>query len=280
MDALSSSHRQAVVYLISALLLAAVTALFDSSVLWVSVVLIALGGVPHGAVDLHITLPGTHRWRELGVYLASISIVLLGWYLWPPLMLAFFLLNSAWHFGDCDLQTSHRAKPLLAVLYGSAILITLIRPDDASVRWIIMDLAGAADIVTVPELVRWLAYALVLVIPVWTSRANGLQQFLRGMVIIGMGLWTPSLLAFTWYFVFVHSWSSVDRLRGYLSPQKPLAWVHVLKAAAPLSVVTYAGIGLGYVALPAASLTSLLFIALSALTLPHSRLFSRVYAQS
>lgn len=270
-------------YLISAialLLLSLIAETSGSVVLIVSALLIALGGIPHGAVDLHLTLPGAQRRRELGVYLASISIVLLGWYLWPPLMLGFFLLNSAWHFGDCDLQTSHRAKPLLAVLYGSAILITLVRPDDPSVRWIIMDLAGAADIVTMPDLVRWLAFALVLVMPIWTNPSNGFQQLFRSTVIIGMGLWAPSLVAFTWYFVFIHSWSSVDRLRDYLSPEKPLEWVHVLKAAAPLSVVTYAGIALGYMLLPAASLVALLFVALSALTLPHSRLFSRVYAQS
>ena len=285
MDALSSSYRSAVVYVGSALILVALTTLLPSAVVVLSVLLISLGGVPHGAVDLHLTLPGAQRWRELAVYLVSMSAVLLGWYLSSPVMLAFFLVNSAWHFGDCDLSTPHAAKPVLALVYGLAVLLVVINPLDPSIYWILEDLIGQADLssfVTIiePYLVpmRIIAMVLVVTVPVSTNHTTRIAALVRGILIVGMGLMAPSLVAFTWYFVVIHSWTSLSRLRFYVSATEPWTWRRLIVAAAPLSVVTYAGVVIGYLLLPISSLTALLFVALSALTLPHSRLFSRVYA--
>jgi hypothetical protein len=51
----------------------------------------------------------------------------------------------------------------------------------------------------------------------------------------------------------------------------------LIAAAAPLSLVTYLGIALGYIVFSGVDILAMLFIALSALTVPHSRLFHRVY---
>jgi hypothetical protein len=103
------------------------------------------------------------------------------------------------------------------------------------------------------------------------------QTILRGLLIVGIAMLAPSLIAFTWYFVVMHSWTSMNALRHYINESHPWSWQKLIRAAAPLSILTFVGIGMGYVVFPDLNILAMLFIALSALTVPHSRLFHRVY---
>ena len=86
-------------------------------------ILIALLGIPHGSLDLHLMSTRAQRLRELAIYIVCIALVLGIWLVQPTLMLALFLINSAWHFGDCDIRSTTRIKPLLALVYGTSILM-------------------------------------------------------------------------------------------------------------------------------------------------------------
>lgn len=89
---------------------------------------------------------------------------------------------------------------------------------------------------------------------------------------------TPSLMSFTWYYTVIHSLTSIGNLRDYLSlADGPWSWARLTCEAAPLTIATYIGITFGYLTLSQTSVLSMLFIALSALTVPHTRLFHRVY---
>lgn len=243
-------------------------------------VCIALLGIPHGALDLHMITGRAQRTIELGIYLASIALVIAGWMIAPLFMLVFFLLNSAWHFGDCDLQMTSRWKAPLAMVYGFAMLIVLIDPADPSVSWIIAQLMSA-PVEAVQQvsslLLRIAAGGIVLLIPFAQSRATWTNSFLRGSCIVVVATCTSSLFAFTLYFTMIHALTSMNALRYHMQTDTPWTWPQLLKASAPLTLVSYVGIGITAVIIPNMSLLSLLFIALSALTLPHSRLFHRVY---
>jgi Brp/Blh family beta-carotene 15,15'-monooxygenase len=243
-------------------------------------VCIALLGIPHGALDLHMITGRAQRTIELGIYLFSIALVIAGWMIAPTIMLGFFLLNSAWHFGDCDLQMTSRWKAPLAMVYGLAMLVVLIDPADPSVSWIIAQLTSTS-IEVVQEFssrsVRLLAGAIILFVPFAQARSTWVQSLLRSSCIVVVAALTSSLIAFTFYFAMIHAFTSMNALRYYMQTDTPWTWTQVVKAAAPLTLVSLVGIGAGGFFIPSMSLLSLLFIALSALTLPHSRLFHRVY---
>jgi len=243
-------------------------------------VCIALLGIPHGALDLHMITGRAQRTIELGIYLFSIALVIAGWMIAPTIMLGFFLLNSAWHFGDCDLQMTSRWKAPLAMVYGLAMLVVLIDPADPSVSWIIAQLTSTS-IEVVQEFssrsVRLLAGAIILFVPFAQARSTWVQSLLRSSCIVVVAALTSSLIAFTFYFAMIHAFTSMNALRYYMQTDTPWTWPQLVKAAAPLTLVSLVGIGAGGFFIPSMSLLSLLFIALSALTLPHSRLFHRVY---
>lgn len=241
---------------------------------------IAVMGIPHGALDLHLISGRSKRHVELVIYLLAILSVLIVWYVAPIVMLGVFLLNSAWHFGDCDLQQSSRWGSPLALLYGVAVLVVLIVPTDASVQWIIAAITGSTELpswIANTTSVRWIAALIVLIIPLLQSADLRRSGVTRSVAVIIASLIMPSLLAFTWYFAVAHSWSSMQQLRVHLEPTGSWTWWRLIRSAAPLTLVTYAGIAIGSVYLSGSSILPLLFIGLSALTVPHSRLFHRVY---
>ena len=280
MDAVPSGHRTTLIFATTAAMVALLGLLPSSVGTLASAVIIALAGIPHGSLDLHLLSTKARRSAELVLYLASIAAVLGVWYVAPWLMLVVFLLNSAWHFGDCDVRLEGRLHPLVTSLYGIAVLFLLIDPTDSSVDWIIAQLVGGPVSVPAtwqPGLVRAAAAVGVVVLPLVGTGQDRLFLLLRGGTIVAVSVAVPSLLAFTWYFAVLHSWVSMDRLRHHLSAERPVSWQRLLKLAAPLTLLTYLGLGVGAMLLPQTAVLALLFVALSALTVPHSRLFHRVY---
>lgn len=243
--------------------------------------LIALLGIPHGSLDLHLMSTRAQRLRELGIYLVCIALVLVVWLMQPTLMLTLFLINSAWHFGDCDISTNHRLRPLLALTYGAAVLLLLIDLKDPTIGIILQTLLGYpvdASMISYYSMLRILAAVLVFGTPMVHSQVPRGNLLLRGLLILGVAMLAPSLIAFTWYFVVMHSWTSMNALRHYIDSTNPWSWRMLIIAAAPLSLLTFIGIGIGPLVFPHVNILAMLFIALSALTVPHSRLFHRVYA--
>lgn len=281
MESLSPRNLPALVQFASALVLVLLQNLLtgEQSII-VAGVCIAVLGIPHGALDLHMITGRAQRTIELGIYLASIALMIAGWMFAPTMMLGFFLLNSAWHFGDCDLQMTSRWKAPLAMLYGLAVLVVLIDPADPSVSWIIAQLVSTAieavqQVSSLP--LRIVAGGIVLLMPFAQSRANWRDSIVRSVCVLTVAALTSSLIAFTFYFTMIHALTSMNALRYYMQTDTPWTWKQLVKAAAPLTLVSLIGIGVGAIVIPGMSLLSLLFIALSALTLPHSRLFHRVY---
>ncbi len=280
MDAVSPSNHPTLVYALAALVAIAVGFVPTDIGVIVSGILIAILGIPHGSLDLHLMSTRRQRLRELAIYIICIGLVLGIWLTQPTLMLTLFLINSAWHFGDCDIRTSHRLKPILAFTYGVSVLAVLIDLRDPTIGSILSTLLGFGfDVSTAPHynVVRMLTSALVIGIPLVSSGEEGKNSILQSMLIVAVSMLAPSLIAFTWYFVVVHSWTSMDRLRYHIDAANPWTWQMLVKAAAPLSILTYVGIALAQMMFSSVDVLAMLFIALSALTVPHSRLFHRVY---
>ncbi len=281
MASVSTRNHSALVYGLTAVIAVFLGFAATNVAVGVCGLLIALLGIPHGSLDLHLMSTRAQRLRELGIYLVCIALVLVVWLMQPTLMLTLFLINSAWHFGDCDISTNHRLRPLLALTYGAAVLLLLIDLKDPTIGIILQTLLGYpvdASMISYYSMLRILAAVLVFGTPMVHSQVPRGNLLLRGLLILGVAMLAPSLIAFTWYFVVMHSWTSMNALRHYIDTTNPWSWRMLIIAAAPLSLVSFIGIGMGQLVFPQVNMLAMLFIALSALTVPHSRLFHRVYA--
>lgn len=281
MASVPSGNRPTLILLLSAIAALVVQELgYTSS----SVVLgsaIALLGIPHGAVDHHMMGgKGGRRTADVLRYVAAIALVISVWLISPLVMLMLFLVNSAWHFGDCDVPNAGRLHWLRASVYGASVLVLLVDPRSAAVRIIIEELLRTpldAQMFVGLESYRIAAAVMVMIIPAMVSVPVIRQRLIRSTIIVALAFTVDSLLAFTWYFTIVHALTSMNDLRHHLGGRFPWSWRELIVAALPLSLVSYIGIGLATLFLPQTSGLVALFIALSALTLPHSVLFHRIY---
>ncbi|MBU3678737.1 MAG: hypothetical protein FGM32_03910 [Candidatus Kapabacteria bacterium] len=281
MATVSTGHRQTLIAVVSAVLalLFQGAGLSDSPL--VLGLAIALFGIPHGAVDHHMMgISGGRRNADLLRYIGALGLVLSVWWFAPNIMLVLFLLNSAWHFGDCDVPNVGRLHTIRALMYGLAVLILMVDPRDPSVKSIIEELLRQPlSLSTFTALDSWrnVAAVIVIILPSMIVHPGIRYRLIRSAIIVALAFSVNSLLAFTWYFTFVHAYTSMNDLRHHLGGRVLWSWGELIRAALPLSLVSYAGIGLAALLLPNTSMMVALFVALSALTLPHSVLFHRVY---
>ena len=280
MEPVSSRHLPSIVAL-STWLLALLLSMYGGSMISPLIIAsIALLGMPHGALDLHIIGATSSSIREVVLYLTGIALVVLAWYTAPALMLVVFLLNSAWHFGDCDLQHMRRWRAISSLIYGCAVLVALINPFDPAISDILHQLVPTTSLALDGSLylyIRIIAASVVLVLPLAQDAEHRAAGIIRSVLVVAGAFLLPSLVAFAWYFAAIHSWSSLRALRLHLNQLESWTWSRLVLASVPLTLVTYIGIGIAYLLLPHAAILPLLFISLSALTVPHSRLFHRVY---
>lgn len=181
-------------------------------------VAILVFGIPHGAVDhkVHLSISSKKNLVAFIVkYLAVAGLYILVWILNPPIGLIFFLLLSAYHFGQELLENQELTgntvlialgglfiifAPLLFHYQEAYVFLETIAPNtfpalDGSVAKII------AFLITIFFVVSVFFYALTKRIQ-W-SQAINLYAFI-GM-IISLNLFLSFLIAFTAYFILFHS---------------------------------------------------------------------------
>lgn len=270
-------------------------------------------GLAHGACD-QLVLPATGQIRRgrraylgrfvLG-YLGLAAAAGLGWWHWPGVAVSLFFLLTVWHWGSADAPAQPGQLPLWlahSLLRGTLLFAVPARWWPAEMQHSVNGLlvfAGAAPLAT-----GWFTHAALGLWPLvgighlalWACYAKR-RDFKRvytdaGEVLLLTGLFLalPPLLALGVYFVFWHSLQHILRLNrvfGYEALGGPRrAWAALGREVAffsrrafPLLVVSLAvPVGL-YLLVPArlAALDTLLGIAVltaALLTLPHALLVS------
>lgn len=300
------------------LVLAGLGQAFPAQAGWLLGPLLAVGlvslGIAHGACD-QLVLPA-HRPAGLGrgyplrfgaSYLGLAVMAGLGWWRWPGAAVGGFFLLTAWHWGSADAPALPRHQALWVVhsLLRGALLFAVpaqwwpVEAQD-SVEGLLA-FAGAAPLVAgqfaagaaclwplvlAGHLALWGSYAVLQRPQRWRTDA------MESLLLTGLFLALPPLLALGVYFVFWHSLQHVLRLNSLLGyaatadPAKPWvalgrelgffarrAWPPLLASLAALAVL-YALPG----APPLSSPTWLgpALAATAAVTLPHSLLVSLV----
>lgn len=255
-------------------------------------ILILTAGIPHGSLD---HLIGRERGESVSLprffllYLGSLVVYFVAWMLVPGWALLFFLLITAWHFGESDLLSLgiRRKHPLLIFSYGVCITVWLLwqHPGDLQ-EWtavISQDSrlmrAAVEALAAVPVMFFYGVVALILLADRPTGKSSVATRvvFLLFLYLLSH---TSLLIGFVLYFAGWHSVNALFHLR--LLAFRKGSLLRMMRLALPvflLALGLLAGIAcftevrwLEKNGLPA------LFVLLSVLTLPHMTEMHRLYS--
>ena len=200
---------------------------------------IFLTGIPHGALDHLVekeTALRTHRQYSFGRFLLKyvllIGIYAIAWYLFSLLSLLIFLLISAWHFGETDVEkVPSKAYLWMAnrFLHGAFVLAWLLLGHAAETTPILERITqSSAEELWIWQYAvahRWqiLLNGWVLIsVLTWAAQQQHPAVFdaarmLRLLLVLILCQALPLLLAFTLYFAGWHSISAFQTIRAYLT---------------------------------------------------------------
>jgi beta-carotene 15,15'-dioxygenase len=262
-------------------------------------------GIPHGAIDHLVEKETAERQQKsfnlfafLAKYLLTMGFYAAAWFVLPSLSLLFFLLISAWHFGETDIENAP-PTPLWNTArfsFGCFILSFILLFHAVEVTPILERISRNNDnvqavwqfFVADKDIILIAFAAATGIFSFFANKKNAINvdkmRLARLMAIVALTYFLPLLPAFGLYFGGWHALCSFDNIHHYLMSQNSKnAEVSLLKTwSKTLGFTLLAISGLAFAtwfwlrfyhtwdALP------LLFIFLSLITLPHLNVMHRM----
>jgi beta-carotene 15,15'-dioxygenase len=267
------------------------------------IVMLAVTGIPHGALD-HLVAQETARqqnrsfnlWPFMLRYIGTMLLYALVWFGSPLLSLALFLIISAWHFGETDIDQApdHWLWNLTRLLTGTWVLLFIllthaaevgpvwirITQEDPTALWI-WQTATQYDTYLI---LMGLALLVVLFSIAYRSRPIRIDLIRYGhwAFILILCYYLPLLPAFALYFSGWHALYSFRSIGQHLSSGTtqvaPLDMLQIWLKSLPLTGVALLFLGamayLWHNFLNSWDPLPVLFIFISLITLPHLNVMS------
>ena len=256
---------------------------------------ILLFGIPHGAMDhkINVTLAPNRSVKVFVTRYIAVAIGFVAWWLLMPVKAFFaFLLLSAYHFGQELIEgyTQKVRSPAIYMLFGAIIIINpvVIRYNELG------NIFTAFSGVGLPS-VGHLTILLISSSLLLTGVVAALRMYLRKQIDKKQTYWLltfmayvtfsytllPFLLAFTLYFVLFHSANALHhQYRWMKQRQNQYSIKQFVVDLGPFSLVAIAGVGLLVSQIGISNWDKVfvvMFVFISALTLPHALLFHQFY---
>ncbi len=258
--------------------------------------LILLTGIPHGALD-HVIQEATDKKMNrvynaklfLLKYLMIMALYGLAWYWFSGLSLAIFLLISAWHFGETDLEKAPQNALIWSftrLIYGFYILAFILLTHLDEVRPIVDKMIGNQEsamaflnfiALNVKQILYLLGLSFITIFIV--AQSEFLIQFdkiriFRLCIILIISAFLPLLPAFALYFGGWHALCAFDNIHDYLRKDHPsLSFKLVYFKTLPLTILSiiFLFTFLWYCHIYTQNFDPfpILFIFISLITLPH-----------
>jgi Brp/Blh family beta-carotene 15,15'-monooxygenase len=252
---------------------------------------ILLIGIPHGAID-HVLFFKKRSLSQLqfySIYLGLILIFLVLWIFFPFWSLLLFLLISAFHFGESqfsEIKTARLIKYLLFPVWGIALLSTLMHYNLQELINITTYFKDTNDLQIMYDqgliyklyLATNIGSVLLLLILCLKSQMR-LDRFFSELFLLAILHITfylfPFLIAFTMYFVILHSIQVMHQEFQFLKRDSDsFKFIDFLKILTPYSLLsiffTALIIVLSYVGVISYSVPLVSIIIISVITLPHA----------
>ena len=257
--------------------------------------LIVIAGVPHGAVDNHLLIKPLSRLPVVAfhiIYSGLVILYLVLWFIFPTFSFMFFLLLTAYHFGEAyvryfSLNTIY--KVLLNFATGVAILSGMVmfnfeEFNNFLITQTLMEFSSGIEL----DLILYsfiISNTLVLLFISWeyflsNKKAIDLASDILNVVILYLAFYFLDFLkSFTLFFVFWHSFDVLKQIFNYLKDKDKVKGIgHFIKFMLPNYIVS---IIIGAALLVTIhfldielKITSIIFLFLASLTLPHALVMS------
>lgn len=264
-------------------------------------IFVIIVGIPHGAIDHLIEQKYLEKQRRsfsmvhfLFKYITQILIYALLWFFMPALSLALFLVLSAWHFGESDMQPApkHPLWKISQIVLGSLILFFILMREPLFTADLILRITQ--ENVLAYNSWNWAVgnsiqiYVTLLAVLIFNSfvalRYESLQWSKMKWIHLGLILviiyFLPLLPAFAFYFGGWHSLNTFDHMSDFLDKKNSLGqlWVAALPFTLlaiffmSLSAFIWSNYMMHVDPLP------ILFIFISVITLPHLLVMNKMFA--
>jgi len=276
---------QALIPLSIALLIAytAVPDLFN----YIQIILFTFGllaiGIPHGAVD-HLLENGHFLERSkvafVLYYLSLAAINLVCWIYFPVYALVFFLLYSAWHFGQTDMQEWHPKEnnPFKNIAWGCILLGIILFGHTPETNHILENLSVQqihfnnleGKIISVVLSIMGIAWSLL------TKR----RQMLFSVLMLTISIQLPLITSFGLYFIGQHSLNGWNHLKKGINTNNATLYMKALPftvGGAILFLALAYFVKNNYLVQFNEHLLTVFFVFISCISFPHVMAMSRFY---
>jgi len=268
------------------------SSLVSGKIQWfIALLLIGSVGLLHGANDINLInalriFPESSRRKHLALYLSVVLLVLVVFTLNRPLALFFFIVMSAFHFGQQHLSETLSGNVILRYLnyiaYGSSVFGLLFYTHAIESSTAISEISEI--FFTRDDFLNF----LLVSIAAWIFTYLIMKP--KGYVILGVELIILSLfyflftevnlaLAFAIYFALWHAIPSLnDQFRILYKGEVKRSWLGYLKQSAPFWILSMIGLAVVFSRgfLQNKTPLPLLVYFLAAITFPHVLVMSRV----
>lgn len=263
---------------------------FKSVVNLICLILILFVGVPHGALDNFLIQKNSKlsKVKFHVLYSGSVLAYILLWFFSPSLSLILFLLISAYHFGESQLATLRSPFILSKAIHffwGASIILTLLffHFDEFYNKLLNYSVFEPITSVLTKDLfLNATLFSNILLISMffitYGLKLFTLRKLAYELLCISMLYFAFYVLdlvvGFTIYFVFWHSLVVMEMILNYFKRAKfTIGMLQFIKLLLPNTVISLL---IGFVLFSSINFlnfeidfTSVVFVLLSALTLPH-----------
>jgi len=237
-----------------------------------------LVGIPHGALDNlvgKLSNKNQNIWKFSIVYIIMMVPVFILWYFLPLAGLLFFLLYSAWHFGQSDMAQWKIYHPISGIIWGALFLGFLLLSHQNEFNQVLFFL----QIAPLEESPVWNYMAfLFLMISSGLAGFHKSKEWFFVIIFMALSSFIPLIISFGFYFVFYHSWNGWCHLKKELQLSNQKMYLYAL----PFNLGAFLIFGLAFLKLDQAFLgnVSYFFVFLSCISFPHILFMHRFYQQT
>ncbi len=289
-------------YLVFIYLLGSVYTLYNDIIIEHQIIgsflLIALIGIPHGAID-NVILQSEYKMSKFkfyGLYLLSIVLYTLMWFILPIYAFLLFLLISAYHFGESQLVnhlSKIKVKKLIFLLWGVALISTLFYYNQKELSNLFYSNYDTKDLnyilksniikyVYVFSNVILVACLIYLSFYKHISRTEINKEIFQIFLIHITFFLFPIIISFTLYFVFLHSLKALSQEFKYLNQKvEKTSILRFIKILFPHSFISLLFVSILIILsqknIIDVSELLLLIVSISVITLPHAIVMTKFY---
>jgi hypothetical protein len=238
-------------------------------------------GMAHGSLDYYLVVRSSNgkvnKSTILFSYIGIIGLILAAWYISPLFVLMVFLLNSAYHFGETDLQHSTSHPILRRLVYGVLVLLFFFSSHSIETQNYLSPFGIDFPVLNSSTALFVCATLLISIAAILRYGVN-LRNSVNVLLVLLIGTKLPLLLAFGIYYILVHSTSAWNDLKEGLE----LPTASMLKIAGPFTMagilfILFAGFLFQQSVTFHDQPVPLIIMGLAAITLPHTISMSIFY---